>query len=565
MTSSSSDTTNSSLTGTSPLISKLSITPVITTDPSTIKKGLLWQQRDRFFSRWKERYFVLTKDYFSCFKKGSKVGMSEMGSFMYKLTLVDVEGLNWADKKRDGVIAIRVGTEGQLLLWTNSGLDEWMFALREAVNRSKGRREALRKSQTLLPSMTGGNIWNRQKITSLHYQLTDSAIGASNTTSRLQRATSADFTNCDDANRQLRSTIHHNPTPVLNRRLQRISVLTNIDLSLERDASNRKSVAVTDDQQHQQMIPNRAGLPRLAPQCGGNVTTNGNQVANSSQHSSLQSLVSLGRTTGHLISNQLNRPSPRSLQVSPALTQRSLYAQHILSSPEIIGINTTDSRHHQMAKSALKTATSEFSFIRPDSPLTLPHNSHISTAGNNPKRPQYQRSQSCLEPQQKADSQKFANHISNGVNRSQSASTKQTMEKMIQQSTRPSSIYGQPSLTDRTSFSGNRVNHNSNYRIEEYVSSGDPSIGLTANNGHNGYANMMNGRVGVRDTKSMPKRHINRHYKPSKSDTVFATTNRLHSISSSGEKSPINESNVSTNDKLINRKRIQSKELFAIR
>ena len=54
-----------------------------------------------------------------------------------------------------------MGTEGQLLLWTNSGLDEWMFALREAVNRSKGRREALRKSQTLLPSMTGGGIWNR--------------------------------------------------------------------------------------------------------------------------------------------------------------------------------------------------------------------------------------------------------------------------------------------------------------------------------------------------------------------------------------------------------------------
>lgn len=59
---------------------------------------------------------------------------------------------------------VQVGTEGQLLLWSNSGLDEWMFALRDAVNRSKGRREALRKSQTLLPSMTGGGIWNRYKL-----------------------------------------------------------------------------------------------------------------------------------------------------------------------------------------------------------------------------------------------------------------------------------------------------------------------------------------------------------------------------------------------------------------
>lgn len=107
MTSSSSDTTSSSVTGNSPSINKLAIS-IVANDPSTIKKGLLWQQRDRFFSRWKERYFVLTKDYLACFKKGSKVGMSEMGSFMYKLNLVDVEGLNWADKKRDGVIAIRV-------------------------------------------------------------------------------------------------------------------------------------------------------------------------------------------------------------------------------------------------------------------------------------------------------------------------------------------------------------------------------------------------------------------------------------------------------------------------
>lgn len=82
MTSSSSDTTTSSLTAAS--IDKTAITTVAN-DPSTIKKGLLWQQRDRFFSRWKERYFVLTKDYLACFKKGSKVGISEMGSFMYKV------------------------------------------------------------------------------------------------------------------------------------------------------------------------------------------------------------------------------------------------------------------------------------------------------------------------------------------------------------------------------------------------------------------------------------------------------------------------------------------------
>lgn len=57
---------------------------------SAVKKGLLWEQQQNrfFFNRWKERFFILTTDYLTCFKKGSKkVGMSEMGSFVYKVCL----------------------------------------------------------------------------------------------------------------------------------------------------------------------------------------------------------------------------------------------------------------------------------------------------------------------------------------------------------------------------------------------------------------------------------------------------------------------------------------------
>ena len=52
--------------------------------PRPVKKGLLWQQKDKFFSRWKERYFILTEDYLQCFKKeNSKI--SEMGSFLTRV------------------------------------------------------------------------------------------------------------------------------------------------------------------------------------------------------------------------------------------------------------------------------------------------------------------------------------------------------------------------------------------------------------------------------------------------------------------------------------------------
>ena len=64
--------------------------------------GLLWQQKDRFFSRWKERFFILTQvllnindnfdellklfqDYLHCFKKESS-RITEMGGFIFKVS-----------------------------------------------------------------------------------------------------------------------------------------------------------------------------------------------------------------------------------------------------------------------------------------------------------------------------------------------------------------------------------------------------------------------------------------------------------------------------------------------
>ena len=59
-------------------------------DDGVLKKGLLWQQRDKLFSRWKERYFILTKDYFHCFKKATS-RITEMGGFIFKvMKMLDV-------------------------------------------------------------------------------------------------------------------------------------------------------------------------------------------------------------------------------------------------------------------------------------------------------------------------------------------------------------------------------------------------------------------------------------------------------------------------------------------
>lgn len=369
-------------------------------ETTTVKKGLLWQQWDKFFSRWKERYFVLTKDYLACFKKESKVGTSEMGGFLYKVNLADVAGLQWADKKRTGVIALRVGTEGQLLLWTNCGLDDWMFALRDAIGRSKGRREALRKAHTLGPQFYDGGLTKRQALL-LQHTLSSEAQSPS---SSVRTSTSC----------ELRSLGERTPTPSLTRKAQRMSLAT--DAGADYDTRS---------------VPWSAPLgPRLAPQCTG----------------SYSSLVSLGqRSLG------AHRPSPRSLQVSPALAQRSLYAQHVLNSPEA---SATSNGHRGGGRcGATASATLEFSYIRPDSPVTLTGPRRSTLDGH------CHRSQSCfsnpflqLEEQQKLlqqqrrqqqqQQQPFILHELRGALPSD-------------EDPRPSSIYGQPSMTqiDKAAYS----------------------------------------------------------------------------------------------------------------
>ncbi|XP_076327268.1 uncharacterized protein LOC143234094 [Tachypleus tridentatus] len=316
-------------------------------EATTLKKGLLWQQRDKFFSRWKERYFVLTLDYLACFKKGSKVGTSEMGSFQFKVNLADVDGLQWADKKRDGVIAIRVGQEGQLLLWTPQGLDDWMFSLRDAMSRSKGRREVLRKSQTLVPQLSDVGLTKRHLYT-LQHTLSDSYVENSlmchhNTSKYLQRLG------------DLRPVAEKQCTPYMGNRS---------DVSTDIEPLDESSVKIPFESDVHS--PSRLVLtPRLAPQCSGG---------------SYSSLISVGRGS---LRSHFERPSPRSLQVSPALSQRSLYAQHILSNPEAAHpLSNT-----QFSKSGVSSATSEFSFIHPGFPVTSLTSKGISSHPQHDRKP----------------------------------------------------------------------------------------------------------------------------------------------------------------------------------
>lgn len=115
-----------------------------------IKRGLLWQQRDRLFSRWKERYFVLTRDYLHCFKRASGSAnerASDMGQFIFKVKLVDVEKVEWLNRRSYSAIGLLLGREGRVLLRCDDGLEDWFELLEECTITSKERRKALKIAQ----------------------------------------------------------------------------------------------------------------------------------------------------------------------------------------------------------------------------------------------------------------------------------------------------------------------------------------------------------------------------------------------------------------------------------
>ena len=62
-----------------------------------VRKGLVWLQEDKLFSRWTERFLVLTSSYLQIFKKKSSK-MTEMGEFVFKVSkhyILKSSSTNW--------------------------------------------------------------------------------------------------------------------------------------------------------------------------------------------------------------------------------------------------------------------------------------------------------------------------------------------------------------------------------------------------------------------------------------------------------------------------------------
>merc|ERR1712241_702060 len=107
---------------------------------SQLKKGILWQQRDKIFSRWKERFFVLTKDYLQCFKKGTS-RITEMGGFIYGIRLTEIVEVQLLDKRGYLTICLTLASkDGKLFLRKPEGIRDWYQTLKTSTQACKERR-----------------------------------------------------------------------------------------------------------------------------------------------------------------------------------------------------------------------------------------------------------------------------------------------------------------------------------------------------------------------------------------------------------------------------------------
>ena len=59
--------------------------PSLLGSDTCIRKGVMWVQQEKMFSRWKERFIILTSSYLHIFKKSTS-RLSDMGTFVNKVS-----------------------------------------------------------------------------------------------------------------------------------------------------------------------------------------------------------------------------------------------------------------------------------------------------------------------------------------------------------------------------------------------------------------------------------------------------------------------------------------------
>eukprot|EP00092_Neocalanus_flemingeri_P054509 GFUD01064205.1.p1 GENE.GFUD01064205.1~~GFUD01064205.1.p1 ORF type:complete len:220 (+),score=60.04 GFUD01064205.1:88-747(+) len=100
------------------------------------RKGILWQQTDRIFSFWQERFFVLTENSLYSFSRENKK-LEKLEKAVSKIKLSDMSYVSLMDKKGQLVIVIVTKKFGKIFLRKPEGLKDWYEQILENVSAIK--------------------------------------------------------------------------------------------------------------------------------------------------------------------------------------------------------------------------------------------------------------------------------------------------------------------------------------------------------------------------------------------------------------------------------------------
>jgi len=154
--------------------------------PSPLLKGLVWQQGSGIFSRWRERFLVLTKDCIRCHKKSSS-SCSEYGALLFTLSLVLVSEVRYVERRGYLTLVLEGAGLGRTYFRRTEDLREWGDLIRSCVVKKKdefGQMKSTDEFWRYREAVTGytreGDAWllSRQVPSSAHQHPTRTTTGA---------------------------------------------------------------------------------------------------------------------------------------------------------------------------------------------------------------------------------------------------------------------------------------------------------------------------------------------------------------------------------------------------
>jgi len=124
-----------------------------------IRKGVMWVQQEKMFSRWKERFIILTPSYLHIFKKSTS-RLSDMGTFVNKIRLSEIENLSIEERRGYLTLVLVTARDSRLLLRKTEGIRDWQKSIETQLSKERQRhRESMQSTN---------DFWNRKQFSDCH-------------------------------------------------------------------------------------------------------------------------------------------------------------------------------------------------------------------------------------------------------------------------------------------------------------------------------------------------------------------------------------------------------------